>query len=117
MANLNDFKLVQRISRRYADLLFAELGVEKQFEKDVHKERLGFYPFIIENVCGITDLSLIDEIITDTDFNRELHENAGDDCGIDVVHIDEDNNLILLFNFKYRETFKQTNDGGNDANY
>ncbi len=106
MANLNDFKLIKRISSRYADLLLAELSIEIEFDAQVDRERIGFYPFVLENICGITEISDICDLITDSDFNSKLHGVKSDDCGIDAVHLDEEKNTINLFNFKYRKNFR-----------
>src|SRR5699024_3959355 len=44
-------------------------------------------------------------LINDTEFCSVLNKEKNDDLGIDAIHIDEENNKINLFNFKYRENY------------
>lgn len=49
MANLNDFKLLNLKCRNYYDILQTELG-PIDLPSDKHKERFGFYLFILESI-------------------------------------------------------------------
>lgn len=106
MPNINDFKLIAKKSERYANLLLREHQSDQLAKDQKKRERIGFYLFVLENVCGVQDILDLRELITDTEFNQlVLGEEKIDDCGIDAVYIDEDECSISLFNFKYREKF------------
>ena len=117
MPNINDFKLVAKKSERYADILLRKDQNEQKIEGQKKKERMGFYLFILENICGVHDFSDLQDIITDTEFNHlVLGCKKIDDCGIDAIYIDEEDYSINLFNFKYREKFvPNTNQKLNEA--
>ncbi len=105
MANLNDYKIVAQKSKKYFELVTTELSYTKKLEQK-QEERFGFYLFVLENLTNLKDTSELINIITDTDFNGEFFNDRSDDCGVDAVYIDEEENVIKLFNFKYREKFK-----------
>lgn len=106
MANINDFKLIAKKSERYADLLLKRMPDSKVIKDEKQKERIGFYLFILENVCGVQDILDLKDFITDTEFNQQvLNEKKIDDQGVDAIYISEEESLIRLFNFKYREKF------------
>tara|TARA_Y100000815_G_scaffold92715_1_gene81783 strand:+ start:17451 stop:18371 length:921 start_codon:yes stop_codon:yes gene_type:complete len=105
MSTLNDFKLIAIKSEKYFELLQNHLGSSIKLSKSTDKERFGFYLYMLENICGIKDISDLVEKITDTDFNKQVFGESFDDYGIDAIYIDEDETAINLFNFKYRETF------------
>jgi len=106
MANIHDYKLIAKKSSKYFDLL--EIELEKQFPNlsDLQKERLGFYLFILENLTDRKEILDLADIVTDTEFNKTIFDDNFDDYGIDAVYINEDEKLISLFNFKYREKYK-----------
>lgn len=68
--------------------------------------RFGFYYFILKLYTELSEHSDITKIITDTDFNAKFFDKPDSDEGIDAVYVDEENNHIQLFNFKYRFPFK-----------
>lgn len=105
MANLNDFKLVKKISQKYADLLSCRFDFSRDFKDDVEKERTGFYPFILESICGVSELQDINEMVTDRQFNLLVNNESFEDHGMDAINISQESNTIRLFNFKYRERF------------
>jgi len=108
MANLNDYKIISQKSKKYFDLLLSDLKIEDMggiTEKG--KERFGFYPFILEYLTNKKDISDLVDLITDSDFNDKIFDKKFDDLGVDAVNInDDEENIIQLFNFKYRESFK-----------
>lgn len=107
MASINDFKLVNIKSRKYFDLLENELSLNSDTLSDTSKARFGFYLYMLENICGIKDIPDLLNLITDTDFHVTILKNKKfEDQGIDAVYIDDDNLIINLFNFKFREKFK-----------
>jgi hypothetical protein len=67
---------------------------------------LGFYLFILENLTEKKEILDLADVVTDTDFNKTIFDDNFDDYGIDAVYINEDEKLISLFNFKYREKYK-----------
>jgi len=104
MANINDYKLICKKSLRYFDLLNAELKIPN-IKEEKKRERLWFYLFILEYITWIKDFDNLVKIITDTDFNKLVYGINVEDLWVDAVNIDEENNKIQLFNFKYREKF------------
>lgn len=110
--NINDFKLVNLYSKKYFE--YIKLSNKKKEISDINKKRLGFYLLILEAVTGNSDTDELQNAIIDKDYCNIVNEIENDDYGVDVVYIDEDNKKILLFNFKYRETFNKTK-GGKEA--
>lgn len=110
MANINDFKLLNLKCGRYFDLLEKELNRTINIPVDKkHRERFGFYLFMLESICKIKDISDIISIITDQEFNSMVLNQKDEDFGVDAIHIiDEgEEKSINLFNFKYREKFNE----------
>ena len=105
MSNINDFKLLNIKCMKYYNILNKHVAKELPVSDDKSKERLGFYLFMLESICNIKDTSDTIELITDKDFNKIVFGENDDDHGIDAVYIDEENYIINLFNFKYREKF------------
>ncbi len=103
MANLNDFKLVNKRALRY----FNYLDLDSTEFKDIEKKRIGFYFLVLESVTGIKDTDEIIFDIIDTNFCRLVLKEKNDDLGIDAVNFDKENHVINLFSFKYRESFKK----------
>jgi len=112
MANINDFKLLNLKCLKYFKLLENEIGRDLAISKEKQKERLGFYLLMLESICDIKDINNIINIITDQDFNDIVFGVKEEDFGIDAVHIDEDDNSINLFNFKFREKFNEASSQG-----
>lgn len=105
MANLNDYKIISQKSLKYFELLSKELGITK-LSKEKDCERLWFYLFILEYITNKNDFNDLIMMITDEDFNNLVFKKGFNDFWVDCVNINEDENLIELFNFKYRESFK-----------
>jgi hypothetical protein len=105
MANINDYKIVGKKSAKYFELLANELDFELSTLEQKQIERLGFYLFIIEHLTHLNDILDITDIVSDTDFNKILFNEIYDDCGIDAITVNEEDNHIQLFNFKYRNKF------------
>lgn len=105
MPNINDFKLIGKKSEKYFNLLTNELEIDLSQTNLKTKERIGFYLYMLENLCGIKDILDIADLVTDTEFNSLLFEEKYDDYGIDAIQINEEELTINLFNFKYREKF------------
>ncbi|MBO2630778.1 abortive phage resistance protein [Shewanella algae] len=106
VASLNDFKLLNIKCKKYFDLYSKGAVFAKQPENDKLKERFGFYLFMLESLCDEKDLDRISDIITDTEYNAYLTGNRFNDQGIDAIYINDESKEILLFNFKFRESFK-----------
>ncbi|ELV8807238.1 hypothetical protein QNF02_002340, partial [Vibrio vulnificus] len=103
MANINDFKVLRIKSINYYKEVERALGVS--VKSDTEKARIGFYFFILDVLYGINDVEEAKELITDTNFNFLIEKNKYDDGGIDAVYIDDEEKVVNLFNFKYREKF------------
>ncbi len=101
MATLNDFKVV---NARKRSIKMYEYIKPYEFEiDDIEKARFGFYHLVLENVTGIQNTDLINDMPIDCKYNEQiLNEKIHSDYEIDAVHIDEDKKTINLFNFKYR---------------
>ncbi|MFN8380508.1 MAG: AIPR family protein [Anaerolineales bacterium] len=105
MANINDFKLLNIKCGTYFDLLEKSFNKSIKLRTPTNKERFGFYIFMLESICNVKDVSDITALITDTEFNSDVFDAKDDDQGVDAIFIDEENNYINLFNFKFREKF------------
>lgn len=112
MAIINDFKLVSIKSEKYFTFLSKELEFDTTKFNETERQRFGFYLFMLENITGNREILELVDFITDTDFNSKIFGKKDDDYGIDAITIDEENNVIRLFNFKYREKFKPNNSQG-----
>ncbi|ENO8415932.1 AIPR family protein [Vibrio mimicus] len=106
VASLNDFKLLNIKCKRYFDLYSKGATFAKIPESDKLKERFGFYLFMLESLCDEKDLDRVSDIITDTEYNSYLTNDRTPDQGIDAIYINDETKEILLFNFKFRESFK-----------
>src|SRR5699024_11458728 len=100
MATLNDFKIIKQQSLKY----FKYLDLDDDF-KEIEQARFGFYLFALECITNIKEIDILKNLINDTEFCSVLNKEKNDDLGIDAIHIDEENNKINLFNFKYRENY------------
>lgn len=105
MAGINDYKIIGKKSAKYFELLANELEYNYSHIEPKQVERLGFYLFIIEHLSSLNDILDIADVVSDTEFNSMLFNEKYDDCGIDAIFIDEEDNHIQLFNFKYRNKF------------
>ncbi len=108
MTSINDFKLVNLKSKKYFNLLKNELQIDETKFDEIQQSRFGFYPFILESICGVKDLSDITDLITDTEFNVQvLGIKKFEDQGIDAVYINSEEKTINLFNFKFRAKYNE----------
>lgn len=110
MADRNDFKVVANSSLSYFNALVKEFNIPVDSQmKDSEKQRIGFYHLVISSITNETSAQVISDSIIDSKYNSFLKGNAPDDLGIDAVYVIEgdEHGKILLFNFKYRESYKQ----------
>lgn len=114
MSNINDFKIIGKKCLRYFDLLQSLVG-DKKIKKVSDRERMGFYLFFLEYVTGIKDISNLLDLITDSDFNLRILGENFEDLGIDAVSFNKEENIIQLFNFKYRNKFSSGKSKINEA--
>ena len=119
MANLNDFKILKIKCINQYNLALNSIkslgGVEPPRLADSQKERFGFYYVILQNYSGLSDYDDITEAICDTDFNAKFFNSPIDDQGIDAVVINDEEQEIDLFNFKYRDTFNPDKEQSKNA--
>ncbi|MFS7398816.1 AIPR family protein [Carnobacterium maltaromaticum] len=101
MATINDFKTVNVKSKEYSKYL--KISEE---QRKINGSRFGFYLLALECITNIKDVDILLEMIIDTDFRSIVFNDKNDDLGVDAVNIDEEERVIQLFNFKYREKFK-----------
>ena len=102
MGNLNDFKSIVNISEKYSK--FLDLSAE---QIGSNKARYGFYLLVLEYITGISDIPELKSMIIDTEFSKTVFGEKNNDLGIDAVNINEDEKIIQLFNFKFREKFNE----------
>ena len=105
MADRNDFKLLKQRCLRHFELAKNYLGDKKLDLDDNQKARYGFYFFIIQNLTNLVDYDKMVNAITDTEFNSTFFDVNDVDEGIDAVCFDEQEHVIALFNFKYRNKY------------
>ena len=105
MADRNDFKLLKQRCLRHFELAKDSLGDKKLDLDDNQKARYGFYFFIIQNLTNLVDYDKMVNAITDTEFNSTFFDVNDVDEGIDAVCFDEQEHVIALFNFKYRNKY------------
>lgn len=96
MANINDFKLVNKYSKDY----FKNIKTNNKINESQNK-RLGFYLLILECVTGNPNLDDLQDSIIDTEFCKLVYNKRNNDYGIDAVYIDEENHTIKLFNYNF----------------
>ncbi|MDM8313092.1 AIPR protein [Clostridium cadaveris] len=105
MSSLNKYKLVEQKCEMYYKILERDLNREISLRKESDNVRFGFYLYILECLTNIKETDELIKRITDTDFNTALFNDKSSDSGIDAVYIDDENQTINLFNFKYRENY------------
>lgn len=105
MTNINDFKILNEKCLHYFELFEKDLDKDLSSISDIQKARFGFYFLMLSNLCDLKDISDITPLITDMDFNSTVFNVRNEDCGVDAIFFDEENNVINIFNFKYREKF------------
>lgn len=100
MGTINDFKIVKQYAKKYAEFL----NLKKSVNED-NLYRLGFYHLILECVTNVKDIEESSKMIIDTEYQSLVYGNKNNDLGIDAVYINDDEKIIQLFNFKYRNNF------------
>lgn len=107
MATRNEFIILDKMCERYYKLVENDLNKQPTIDlKSIDQKRIGFYYLVLEMITN-ENFEKIEEMITDTNYNSIFYNKRKEDYGIDAVFIDNKNNEILLFNFKYRETYKK----------
>ncbi|OUZ22380.1 hypothetical protein A5867_000050 [Enterococcus sp. 6D12_DIV0197] len=101
MANINDFKNVKQRAKKYSEYL----GLDDA-NKKTNGARFGFYLLILECVTSIKDIDELKNMVIDTEFSSVVFKEKNNDLGVDAVHVNLEDRVIQLFNFKYRDTFK-----------
>lgn len=107
MATRNEFLLVeQKCLKQYefAEPYLTRYKPDISFSEGI-KARFGFYFLVLKMFTDLSESPDIISCITDTDFNAKFFDQPDQDEGIDAVYIDDENNIISLFNFKYKENF------------
>lgn len=110
MANINHFKILKKMSIKSFEQIKNYSPNYADITDDTAKARFGFYLLMLENITGVQDTSNILDMILDADFNSTLFNVKANDSGIDAYYIEKnggDDNVIHLFNFKYREKFNE----------
>lgn len=89
-----DFELLKSLVEKSVD----SYGSTYNFKE----KSIGFEFFVLENIFNLQEDEII-ESITDSIFQTKMGRDANPDRGIDAIKIDEENNLVHLFNFKYND--------------
>ena len=105
MANRNDYIILNKKLDRYAKILEDNVGTNLGSD-EVERRRLGFYIYILEQVCNESDVCILAESVIDTAFNRKVFDRTVNDCGVDAIYLNDNTKELKLFNFKYRKDFK-----------
>ncbi len=105
MTNINDFKLLNLKCQSYFNILNNELDRKISVLSGKEQERIGFYLYVLESICNIKDPIDIAELITDTSFNKKVFDVDIDDQGVDAIYIDDEQKVINIFNFKFRDNY------------
>ncbi|MBT0366340.1 AIPR family protein [Morganella morganii subsp. morganii] len=106
MANINDYKLLNKKCLKQFEILNSMLELKLENISESNKCRFGFYLFFLDFISDGADTLDLVECITDSDFNKIILNEKFDDYGIDAIYINEEERTINLCNFKYRESFK-----------
>lgn len=109
MATKNDFKILDQKCFRIFQLASSILEFDEKIINNLDeqaKKRFGFYYLILQYVLGINDYDELTSLICDQEFNSKLLNDNSLDKGIDAVYVNEDERIISVFNFKFREKFK-----------
>lgn len=104
MVSINDYVILNKKLDKYANLLEDNLGLDLDISGE-EKRRLGFYIYILEQVCNELDVIKLADFVIDTKFNQLVFDRSIHDCGVDAIFIDDTQKEVKLFNFKYRTTF------------
>lgn len=102
MVNLNVWKTVFQRNLKIFDKYYPEY---KELD-DIERSRYGLYLFILSSMFDIDNKEEFEKYIIDYDFNKRILKKAGNDNKVDAIYIDDDEQKIYIFNFKYREKFK-----------
>lgn len=102
MVNLNVWKTVFQRNLKIFDKYYPEY---KELD-DIERSRYGLYLFILSSMFDIDNREEFEKYIIDYDFNKRILNKAGNDNKVDAIYIDDDEQKIYIFNFKYREKFK-----------
>ncbi|WP_314449992.1 AIPR family protein [uncultured Granulicatella sp.] len=109
MATINDFKLVNLYSTELLKRIYSISQLNKLSESN--QKRFGFYYLILQLTTGNTATDELERMIIDTDYCKSILGVDNNDFGIDAVYIDEDDKRIVLYNFKFRESFSSKKGG------
>lgn len=108
MATINDFKLLSSLCLNYFELAAETQDFDESrigILSNLEKSRFGFYYFILNKLTSLDEFDDMTSCICDQDFNLRVLGKGYSDEGIDAVYINEEENEINIFNFKFREKF------------
>jgi len=117
MATINDFKLLYSSSLKYFELAAETQGFDESridSLSSLEKARFGFYYFILNKLTSLDDFDDMTSCICDQHFNLKIMNKGFSDEGIDAVYINEEDNEINIFNFKFREKFNPDKEQSKD---
>ncbi len=102
IGNAFDYDLVEKRSINK----FKKMNLSKIDDKK-EQARIGFYFLALDLILGITEIEEAKSLIIDGAFQKKVNNFDNNDLGIDAVFIDEENKVVNLFNFKYKEQYSK----------
>lgn len=101
----NEYEFIKNISVKHYENLSNTITPNVNLS-NMDKQRYGFYFFILSHITRNSDVDYISSLITDTQFNQTFFsELTTNDYGIDAFYHSEEDDILYLFNFKYRERY------------
>ncbi len=101
MENRDVFNLIARMAIKKYDMLSSVNEIE-----DLNKKiEFGMYHLFSTFFLNVNDENEINEMIIDKEYNKKALGIGSADYGIDLVHIDEEESIIYLANFKNIKKF------------
>lgn len=102
VGNTFDYDLVEKRSiNKFKKMNLSNIEDEKE------QARIGFYFLALDLILGITEMEEAKSLIIDGAFQKNVNNLNNDDLGIDAVYIDEEDKVVNLFNFKYRNQYSK----------
>lgn len=101
MKNRDVYNLIARMSSKKYELMSSVNEIDSQNKRVEY----GMYHLFSSFFFNINDENEINEMIIDSDYNKNALGISSADYGVDLVHIDEEKKVISLANFKCTNKF------------
>lgn len=105
-----DFDNVRQLALQYVPKFETKKFINLN---ETDRARIGFYFLVFDLLFGYKSTGEVMSFITDSYFldivndngKKDTKKKSNVDLGIDAVYVDDENEKVYLFNFKYREQF------------